>query len=539
MIMRWIAAVLLLAGCSEGADTGDGLGGAEAQLRFVSRPSEVLANAPQWLPTTLTEAPCQGNVMDTGGLCAADFDGDGNPDLAMPRMGLPPLLFWGNGAFGWEAQELGPAMEAAGCFVSDLDGDGRTDLLLTAMAAPGNRLYRNAGGRTFEEEAALRGLGLPVGDDPRCLGFRSVSATDLGHDGDLDLYFTRWDINVLSPVGRLVENDGSGRFTDITETAGLGNTTHFGFSSAFGDLDRDGRADLLIAGDFSTTQVFAGTDAGFVNLSRPWGIGTRENGMGSLLFDPDDDGDLDALLTGILGDPLICGPGAPLCDGNRLYRNAIPGPSARVEADWGLADGSWGWGMALLDADNDGDEDIVQTTGFFFPFDELGSEEMLAPYRRFERDPILFFERDGQRFKERGAERGLVDDAEGRTALAVDLDNDGDLDLALSHSRGNIEVWETVAPPSNGSLEVRALDRRCQPAVGAIVTLETSEGIQRRWVQANSSYLGNALVPLHFGLGAAKPRRATASWIDGTSTSIGVSPQSRRVTLTPAGISCP
>ena len=300
-----------------------------------------------------------------------------------------------------------------------------------------------------------------------------------------------------------------------------------------------GCLDLLLAGDFSTTQVFAGTGSGFVNLSRPWGIGTRENGMGSLLFDPDGDGDLDALVTGILGDPLVCGPSAPLCDGNRLYRNGIPGPSSRVEAAWGLADGSWGWGMALFDADNDGDEDIVQTTGYFTPFTDGADEAVLAPYRPFALDPILFFEREETGFAERGAARGLADSAEGRTALAVDLDNDGDLDLALSHNRGTVEVWETVAPASNGWLEVAALDADCQPAVGATVTLESSAGLQRRWVQANSSYLGNVLAPLHFGLGAAKPLRLTVAWLDGTSTSVGVSSRNDRLTLTPAGISCP
>ena len=499
----------------------------------------MLAAAQQWAPTTLSEAPCQGNIMDTGGLCAADFDGDGSMDLAMPRLGLPPLLFWGDGAFGWKQQELGPEMEAAGCFVADLDRDGRPDLLLTAMAAPGNRFYRNLGGRSFFEEAPARGLELAVGQDPRCLGFRSVSAADLGHDGDLDLYLSRWDVNEDSPAGRLLENDGSGHFADITDAAGLGRATHFGYSSAFGDLDRDGSADLLLAGDFSTTQVFAGTGSGFVNLSRPWGIGTRENGMGSLLFDPDGDGDLDALITGILGDPLVCGPNAPLCDGNRLYRNGIPGPSSRIEAEWGLADGSWGWGMALLDADNDGDEDIVQTTGYFTPFPDGVTEELIAPYLPFEQDPILFFERDGQRFSDQAAARGLVDTAEGRTALAVDLDNDGDLDLALSHNRGTVEVWETVAPAGNGWLEVAALDADCQPAVGATVTLETDGGLQRRWVQANSSYLGNVLGPLHFGLGAARPLRLTVSWRDGTSTSVGVSSGNDRLTLTPAGSSCP
>ena len=536
MRARLAAAMLFVAACGDAATTE--APDAAGSLRFVQRPSPVLAAAQQWAPTTLSEAPCQGNIMDTGGLCAADFDGDGSMDLAMPRLGLPPLLFWGDGAFGWKQQELGPEMEAAGCFVADLDRDGRPDLLLTAMAAPGNRFYRNLGGRSFFEEAPARGLELAVGQDPRCLGFRSVSAADLGHDGDLDLYLSRWDVNEDSPAGRLLENDGSGHFADITDAAGLGRATHFGYSSAFGDLDRDGSADLLLAGDFSTTQVFAGTGSGFVNLSRPWGIGTRENGMGSLLFDPDGDGDLDALITGILGDPLVCGPNAPLCDGNRLYRNGIPGPSSRIEAEWGLADGSWGWGMALLDADNDGDEDIVQTTGYFTPFPDGVTEELIAPYLPFEQDPILFFERDGQRFSDQAAARGLVDTAEGRTALAVDLDNDGDLDLALSRNRGTVEVWETVAPAGNGWLEVAALDADCQPAVGATVTLETDGGLQRRWVQANSSYLGNVLGPLHFGLGAARPLRLTVSWLDGTSTSVGVSSGNDRLTLTPAGSSC-
>ena len=285
--------------------------------------------------------------------------------------------------------------------------------------------------------------------------------------------------------------------------------------------------------------VFAGTTSGFVNASRPWGIGTRENGMGSLLFDPDGDGDLDALLTGIIGDPLVCGPNVPLCDGNRLYRNEIPGRSSRMEADWGLADGSWGWGMALLDADLDGDEDIVQTTGYSIPFPEVLTPGLRGLFVPFEHDPVRFFERDGQRFSDQAAARGLVDTAEGRTALAVDLDNDGDLDLALSHNRGTVEVWETVATAGNSWLKVWALDDSCQPAVGATVTLETDGGLQRRWVQANSSYLGNAIGPLHFGLGSATPLRLTVSWLDGTSTSVGVSAAGATLTLAPAGISCP
>lgn len=100
-----------------------------------------------------------------------------------------------------------------------------------------------------------------------------------------------------------------------------------------------------------------------------------------------------------------------------------------------------------------------------------------------------------------------------------------------------MEVWETVAPVDNGWLKVWARDDNCQPAVGATVTLESSAGLQRHWWQANSSYLGNAIGPLHFGLGSATPLRLTVSWLDGTS--VGVSAAGATLTLTPAGISCP
>jgi hypothetical protein len=56
-----------------------------------------------------------------------------------------------------------------------------------------------------------------------------------------------------------------------------------------------------------------------------------------------------------------------------------------------------------------------------------------------------------------------------------------------------------------------------------------------RFVQRPST----VLAPLHFGLGEAKPLRLTVAWMDGTSTSVGVSSRNSRLTLTPAGISCP
>jgi len=146
------------------------------------------------------------------------------------------------GAFGkkWLPETMG-----SGVVVFDADGDGRLDLLFLngrdfpgAKGSPGRsatqQLYLNrsekGGPIRFQNGTAGSGLGLHA----YCMG---GAAGDLDKDGDADVY--------LSCLGQdhLFENRG-GKFTDISQKAGLTQKYEFGVSVAMLDADHDGRLDI-------------------------------------------------------------------------------------------------------------------------------------------------------------------------------------------------------------------------------------------------------------------------------------------------------
>ena len=113
-----------------------------------------------------------------------------------------------------------------GLAIADVDGDGRTDLYFVSQVG-GNQLWRSTGGGRFEDITASAGVAVP--------GKVSVSAgfADIDNDGDVDLYVT-----TVRGGNVLLQNDGKGRFRDITAAAGL---TYVGHSSSAVFFDYDTR----------------------------------------------------------------------------------------------------------------------------------------------------------------------------------------------------------------------------------------------------------------------------------------------------------
>ncbi len=119
-----------------------------------------------------------------------------------------------------------------GVVMDDLDGDGRLDLLLTNAGGP-NGLFWNRGGFTFDRAVAAAGVGLDGA------WTNSASAADLDGDGDLDLV-------TAGPRGvHVLRNEGDRTFTDVTGASGVTATAN-PLALGFGDLDRDGRVDLVV-----------------------------------------------------------------------------------------------------------------------------------------------------------------------------------------------------------------------------------------------------------------------------------------------------
>ncbi len=121
-----------------------------------------------------------------------------------------------------------------GVIIADVDGDGLYDIYFVTQVG-GNELWKNVGGGSFENVTDRAGVAVAAAISI------TASFADIDNDGDADLYVT-----TLRSGNRLFENDGSGKFTDITAQSGLGYQGHSS-SAVFFDYDRDGLLDVFLA----------------------------------------------------------------------------------------------------------------------------------------------------------------------------------------------------------------------------------------------------------------------------------------------------
>jgi hypothetical protein len=309
----------------------------------------------QWqLPTSWDGFPCQNPLLHSGGAAVVDIDKDGWQDLFVTRFEQPNLMYRnkGDGSFENIAPQAGLDVAAwsNGPTFADVDGDGDLDLFVTVVGPGRSMLFINQGDGTFVEDAAARGV--DVGRDTGCSEVTSASFGDYDHDYDLDLYVSHWTRGATD-FNSLFKNDGSGHFSNVTQAAGVELPAAFGFSSGFLDADGDGWEDLFVASDFETSRLFHNNQDGtFTDVTTQAGVGTDKNGMGSALGDVNGDGWPDWFITAIHQ------------PGNKLYVNNGDGTFADVTNQYGVADGGWGWGALLFDVNNDGQLDASNVAGF-------------------------------------------------------------------------------------------------------------------------------------------------------------------------------
>jgi hypothetical protein len=524
----------MLAACTVGLAAA-GCGIASAQIQFVDATVASGLGGFTHSPNSLAVPGLNEWIM--GGIGVGDFNDDGWPDIYVPRGGAgADRLFMnnGDGTFTNRAPEWGISLAHAGNGVAcaDFDGDGRTDIYVTSYGTAldnlgqigRHRLYRNTGSAFVDVAPAV---GVHRSATPGSVA-NGAAWGDLDLDGDLDLAVAGW--SSVHFGNRVFRNDG-GVFTEVTPPVLLSAVT-WGFQPAFVDLTGDGFPELLIASDFETGRAFVNMrDGSFQLATEELGLGIDDNGMGHCVADLDRDGLPDYLVTSIHMNT----PNPGMYNGNTLYMQRPEGVPFREEAlKRGCSDGGWGWGVAAVDLDHDGWEDLVEVNGR--NASEWANEQEYV-YRNIGDG---FFER-------RGAETGLSLAADARAVALIDHDRDGDMDVLILVNAGPLKLYRNdsvkaggwlqldlaagagsrVAPHGIGSVvEVR----QTQPAKGAKGAGE--EIVLRRFVHSGSGYNASSEHLVHVGLpDAAAPVDVRVEWPSGQTSVIGAVAPNQRLSL--------
>ncbi len=259
-------------------------------------------------PQKLTNRLIDG-IWPGSGVAVLDFDQDGSEDLFVGD-GVRSILYRndGRGHFTDVTVQAGLAatessgIAATGVAAGDVDGDGYPDLLVTDAFGP-TRLFRNRRDGTFEEITASSGI---VTEGPT----RSAAFADVNGDGNLDVFICGTgdyygqmpDPPFDANDGRrntLFLGDGKGHFRDVSAEWGVAKPTRWSLSCLFADFDGDGRPDLIVTNDFGFKNLYRNVDGKhFEDVTKKLGAEDRAYGMSAAWGDFDGDGRIDLYTTG-------------------------------------------------------------------------------------------------------------------------------------------------------------------------------------------------------------------------------------------------
>jgi len=415
-----------------------------------------------------------------------------------------------------------------GVATGDIDNDGWVDLYVTNWGP--DRLWRNQGDGTFKDITRSAGI------DNLEWGTSAVFV-DFDRDGWLDLYVANYVIysyrltqvcssatgldDYCGPLSyepqadRLYRNRGNGKFEDISRRAGISTLSGNGLGVVTTDANSDGWLDLYVGNDSTANRLWVNNgDGTFVDGALLAGCALNRDGkpegtMGVAAIDIDGDGDEDLVTSHIRQET------------NTLYVNRGTGTYDDHTVESGVGTASWSfttYAALFLDYDNDSHPDLLHVNGAMTLNENETAARAGDPYPMNQPNRLL-----------RGAGRGVFEDvtADAGPALAIeeagrgaaigDLDNDGDLDVIIVNSSQRVRLLINATGQDRPWLGLRLVGPSGRDMLGASaeVLLADETTIFRR-VRSDGSYCSANDPRILIGLdGRAEVDRIRVTWPGG------------------------
>ncbi|MBL7961595.1 VCBS repeat-containing protein, partial [bacterium] len=276
-------------------------------------------------------------------IAVGDIDGDGKPDVAVANEGSSMLSIFRNTGTGGSASfaakvDFATGVSPRGVAIGDVDGDGKPDVVVTNNGGTTISVFRNTS--TSGAITLDPKVDFTMGNGPNI-----VVIGDVDGDGKADLIVASEFSSGMISIFRNTGTNGTISFAaKVDSMAGSGP-----WGVALGDVDGDGKPDLVNANAGNNTiSVFRNTGtSGSISLDTKVDFATGSYPLGVAIGDVDGDGKPDVVVTNYNGSSVS------------VFRNTSTAGSISLALKADFATGSVPAGIALGDLDGDGKADIT------------------------------------------------------------------------------------------------------------------------------------------------------------------------------------
>ncbi|MFM7839714.1 MAG: VCBS repeat-containing protein, partial [Chitinophagaceae bacterium] len=516
-------------------------------------------------------------MFNGAGVGLLDVNNDGLLDIFFSGNMVSARLYLNKGGMVFEdiTQSAGVETEGwiYGVSIVDINQDGFADIYLckagnrkTPKAEMRNQFFINNGNNTFTDRAAEMGLDSDGYDI-------HAAFLDYDKDGDLDLYllrnaFVNYNRNTAriklvdggAPSNdRLFRNDGKGKFTDVSQQAGI-TIEGFGLGVTVCDLNNDNWPDVYVSNDFLTNDLMwiNNHDGTFTNQAGKVLKHETYNGMGNDVMDYNNDGYEDIVVVDMLPpdnkrwkltargntyEEFLYGLSfgyEPQYVRNTLQLNNGNGTFSEIGQLAGVEATEWSWAPLLADFNNDGYKDLFISNGYrqditnldfikygkqanFVGTPEANRKERLAELRNYPGIQAHNYGYENQHdltFRDASAEWGLDERTYSNGAAYGDLDNDGDLDLVINNLDQVSALYENRSSALKQDRSWIRIALKGPPgnlgAIGTKVWIWQKGKMQYQYYSPYRGYLSTVEPFLHFGIDPQPVDSVCIQWPDGT-----------------------